>query len=449
MRNKTLLAFVFAACATQNPKQPEIANTQPESVGTVVTPPTSPTPGPISVASSPIPIGKAPMPKTSLWVFSRPLVRNVLAGDPLGLALHFETEKGPMDRSAFPQIWDLAKTLEGLSFEITAPDKTVYKLNASWKDTLSKRYLYALSSNPTLFLTLTNTGVQEAQGFDGTWPASNLPDLSLPGTYSIKVSGALRFESGDPLLFESAAVEVRVDKAGVGSFASMKKRAREEREKKSPGAKWITRGQRGTDSGFVADVVLEDELGNRLLRAAEAPPGFGYPLHTTTFTAAGDFVSHEVINISTCVAEGTLVETARGSVPIEELFVGEKVVGFDLQTQTKVLVTLRSIEEASSDRFIVLGDLWVTPEHPVFVDGEWKAAGDILEGEKLWASFAGFQEASPITQQGITKRVFDLDVEETHNFFAGGVLVHNKDRDYWSWLDDSWYFMWSPKRPTK
>ena len=37
---------------------------------------------------------------------------------------------------------------------------------------------------------------------------------------------------------------------------------------------------------------------------------------------------------------------------------------------------------------------------------------------------------------------YDLAVSGTHNYFAGGVLVHNKDRSYIPGIDDPWYFFW-------
>jgi hypothetical protein len=38
--------------------------------------------------------------------------------------------------------------------------------------------------------------------------------------------------------------------------------------------------------------------------------------------------------------------------------------------------------------------------------------------------------------------VYDIAVDEPHNYFAGGILVHNKSRDYSPHLDDPWYQLW-------
>jgi hypothetical protein len=36
-------------------------------------------------------------------------------------------------------------------------------------------------------------------------------------------------------------------------------------------------------------------------------------------------------------------------------------------------------------------------------------------------------------------------VDAPHTYFAGGVLVHNKDRAWTPWLDNPWHFHWPPK----
>ena len=42
-------------------------------------------------------------------------------------------------------------------------------------------------------------------------------------------------------------------------------------------------------------------------------------------------------------------------------------------------------------------------------------------------------------------KVFDLAVGPPHTYFAGGILVHNKDRGWSADLDDPWYFYWGDK----
>ena len=43
--------------------------------------------------------------------------------------------------------------------------------------------------------------------------------------------------------------------------------------------------------------------------------------------------------------------------------------------------------------------------------------------------------------------VYDLTVDEPHNFFAGQILVHNKSRAWSPTLDDPWYFFFIERVP--
>ncbi len=74
-------------------------------------------------------------------------------------------------------------------------------------------------------------------------------------------------------------------------------------------------------------------------------------------------------------------------------------------------------------------DLLVTDEHPFYVGGEWVRAADLVTGIELLSSAGG--DVSPVTlvehvEQERRDTVYNIEVEGHHNFFAEGVLVHNK-----------------------
>jgi hypothetical protein len=50
--------------------------------------------------------------------------------------------------------------------------------------------------------------------------------------------------------------------------------------------------------------------------------------------------------------------------------------------------------------------------------------------------------AGPAREVAGRIEVYDLAVDAPHCFFAGGFLVHNKDRAYSPKLDDPWYDLW-------
>jgi hypothetical protein len=448
MKQSILSMMLVCACATQIPEALEPPTKQPVSEENAAKQPPSlasstpqKTPSPAMALS----VGKVTMPKTSLLVFSKPQTRRVAPKDPLGLVLHWETEKGYPTRAAFPNQWSLQQTFNSMKFLITAPDGTTTTYSTTWKDSLPKRYDYGFYYQPTLFIRVGEAGLWDARGFDGSWTGPK-PSFAKEGVYKIQVEGALYFATGIPLSFTSAAVEVEVS-SSAPTMASLETKAKEEREKVAPGASWVQRAVT-TESGFTAGLVLEDDAGGLFIHSAESPVRFGYTLHTTRFSGDGGFVSHGSQEVGTCIAEGTLVSTEKGPALIESLQVGERLWGYDLETQEPALSTITEIQDASAERFVSFGGLTVTPEHPVFVGGRWAAAGDIAPQEKL-LSLDGWVMASPLFFSEAPRRVFDIDVDTTHNFFAGGVLVHNKDRVYQAWLDDPWLFMWAPTRPIK
>ena len=135
-----------------------------------------------------------------------------------------------------------------------------------------------------------------------------------------------------------------------------------------------------------------------------------------------------------CFAAGTLIDTPGGSVAIEELEVGDVVWSYDLVSGARVparVTTTFQAEDQPMQR-LVLGngnELWVTSEHPFYVDGEWVEAGELTAGVELFYQEAGELQAIELRElasSSVRGTVYNIEVEGHHNFFAGGVLVHNK-----------------------
>ena len=160
------------------------------------------------------------------------------------------------------------------------------------------------------------------------------------------------------------------------------------------------------------------------------------------FVALGVFANLPACETNSCFAAGTLIATPGGSVAIEELAVGDVVWSYDLGRGVRVPARVTRTFEAE-DRALQrlrLGDgqeLLVTSEHPFYVDGDWVEAGELTAGVELFHQEAGelhAVELVELTPSMIRGTVYNIEVEGHHNFFAGGVLVHNKspaivDRD--------------------
>ncbi|MCZ6878523.1 MAG: Hint domain-containing protein [Acidobacteria bacterium] len=132
-----------------------------------------------------------------------------------------------------------------------------------------------------------------------------------------------------------------------------------------------------------------------------------------------------------CMVEGTQVDTPSGSCNIEDLSEGEEVWTRAPSGELQV-GRIRAIHPAWSmvQSMIVLSDgttLNATAPHPVATETGWKPAGQLETGDSVW-SRDGWRKVASVTHTGGLVRVFDLEVEPNSNFFANGVLVHNKSK---------------------
>ena len=149
-----------------------------------------------------------------------------------------------------------------------------------------------------------------------------------------------------------------------------------------------------------------------------------------------------------CISKGSLIGMPRDrtvyphGVPIEEVKTGDWVYSYDDygelsvkrvlwagKTGTKKTIRIRWHADGGPK----LGHLELTPEHQVrLVDGSWKAAGELVEDDKVmalfsskfgvgyggYASIVGIDECAEVD-------VYDLEVEDTHCFIANDLAVHN------------------------
>lgn len=153
-----------------------------------------------------------------------------------------------------------------------------------------------------------------------------------------------------------------------------------------------------------------------------------------------------------CFPSGTPVHVDGGVKNIETLKIGDQVWSFDESTGIPVLKSISNIFERSTQLLVditVEGEIiQATPEHPFFINGDWKEAGLIEVGDKIVqkdgvcqkvlkvsytgahapiASSAGdFPEEIDLPEAEAVK-VYNFEVEDCHTYFVGhqGLLVHN------------------------
>lgn len=140
-----------------------------------------------------------------------------------------------------------------------------------------------------------------------------------------------------------------------------------------------------------------------------------------------------------CFAAGTSIATPTGPRPIEQIEVGQDVFGYD---EARQLVVVRPVTALVRHANAVVGQLVLgdgrtivsTPDHPVYVssEGRYRPASELATGAELLSLF-DTGRLSNATASGylvpaapVQMPVFNISVAGVHNYFAEGILVHNK-----------------------
>jgi intein/homing endonuclease len=126
--------------------------------------------------------------------------------------------------------------------------------------------------------------------------------------------------------------------------------------------------------------------------------------------------------------------------PIEAVRVGDVVLAYDTvsgrASPGRVLRTFVHPYLEGSTLIRVNDQLAATPEHPFFRNGGWSPAGEIGLGDRLLRMEIGARGGPAFLDAPVTMvrsevirndiAVYNLEIDELHDYFAGGVLVHNK-----------------------
>lgn len=143
-----------------------------------------------------------------------------------------------------------------------------------------------------------------------------------------------------------------------------------------------------------------------------------------------------------CLVAGTLISTPTGPVPIERIEPGQPVFAFNEEDHCVTVCQVTHVFRHEDREYgtLLLCDgrrLLVTANHPVYVAdrASYIPAGEIRAGDEVLL-LEESASAPPRLHRGrveqaltaATERatVFDLTVDDKHNYFAGGILVHNK-----------------------
>lgn len=135
-----------------------------------------------------------------------------------------------------------------------------------------------------------------------------------------------------------------------------------------------------------------------------------------------------------CLVAGTLVETERGPMPIEELapLVGQiRVVAHQFSTGKDVLCRVRAFRAREARGVVTIRSrggsvVTGTTDHRLWIHGDYRPMGDACGRDALVRCGGGQDEVESVHREPDREAVvYDIEVEGEHNFFANGILSSN------------------------
>lgn len=141
----------------------------------------------------------------------------------------------------------------------------------------------------------------------------------------------------------------------------------------------------------------------------------------------------------TCFSGDTLVDMGDGSKKeIRKIEAGDRILSYDLNAKQAIETTVEYTfehDKSEVEKYLLINNhLRVTAEHLIWNSLEWVAAGDLKVGDLLLGFNGDFVFIKTIETIEPNETVYNLHTDhESHNYFAGGVLVHNgKTQGNWT-----------------
>ena len=92
---------------------------------------------------------------------------------------------------------------------------------------------------------------------------------------------------------------------------------------------------------------------------------------------------------------------------------------------------VETFEHEVDSYLVVNGKLKVTGNHPMFVNDEWTEIGNAEVGDVV-KTLNGEEKIYSIEIVNEKVRVYNLEVEGNHNYFAENYLAHNKEYQFFT-----------------
>lgn len=193
-------------------------------------------------------------------------------------------------------------------------------------------------------------------------------------------------------------------------------------------------------SNFLQEAPCQYPAGGGPICMDVQSPGYGGPLPCPPVTPPPTCDNPGAINFGgplpcqlpgPCFGAGTLILLPDGrQKPIEDIRPGDVVESYDVNQHQMVSGTVSQTFVHTGAQTYVLkttaGTIVTTANHPFWTGNKWVEAGDLKLGTQLLDDHGKTQMAMG-GFKGPQATVYNLEVDNpNHNYFAGGILVHNK-----------------------
>lgn len=144
-----------------------------------------------------------------------------------------------------------------------------------------------------------------------------------------------------------------------------------------------------------------------------------------------------------CFTAGTQILMADGHTkPIEKIKTGDSILTRTENNSQLIQAKVSATYTAQDNGYVIInGTLQVTPDHILRVNDSWSTAGSVQIGDFLIGADGHKIKVTSYEYQRSQQKVYNLEVDKYHTFFADGFYVHNqkgggrtvfKDTAYWN-----------------
>lgn len=150
------------------------------------------------------------------------------------------------------------------------------------------------------------------------------------------------------------------------------------------------------------------------------------------FGGAGGLNQANQAAVQNCFIPDTLISMSDGSQkPIQDIETGDLVLSYNTDTKqvfrAQVGKVFKHAPEDMGEYYLLINErIGVTPNHPLYINGEWQNAEVIAFGDSLLTP-DGVTSVRSLTRIYRQVTTYNLHIDDdNHNYFADGVLAHNK-----------------------